>query len=106
MLKKIIAIGEELKPLGVEQIRLTDASSIYYPKLPCSISLAGFMILTSDAHHSWYNSHGFKSSTYEEEVKHNTAFSQQQMMDLLYMIHTYRAHKKRNPLGNMFGGWH
>lgn len=103
VLKGIIAIGRELKSLGIKYIRLKDASQMYFMNLPCGISLSGYMILTSDTHHSWYNAYGFKSDRYEEEVKTNTAFSQQPMMDLLYMIHAHRVNKKKNPLGNLFG---
>lgn len=98
VLKRIIAIGKELKPLGIQHIRLMDASSISFPRLLCSVSLAGYMILTSKAHHSWYNSHGFRSDQYDEEVKANTAFSQQPMGELLYMIHRYRVDQKKDPL--------
>jgi hypothetical protein len=98
VLKRIIAIGKGLKPLGIQRIRLRDASAISFPRLPCSVSLAGYMILTSKAHHSWYNSHGFKSDDYEAEVKANTDFSQQPMGDLLRMIHQYRVDQKKDPL--------
>lgn len=101
ILKGIIAMGNELKSLGIKQLRLADASTIHYPNLSCTTSLAGYLILTSDAHHSWYNSYGFKSDNYESEVKTNTLFSQQPMMDLLRMIYTFRITKKKNPLGSL-----
>lgn len=98
VLTRIIQLGKDLKVLGVQHIRLRDASSIAFPNLPCHVSLAGYMILTSKAHHSWYNSHGFKSKDYEEEVKANTAFSQQPMEVLLRLIHRHRVNKKKDPL--------
>jgi hypothetical protein len=98
ILKRIILFGKELTSLGIQRIRLRDASEISFPNLPCSVSLAGYMILTSKNHHSWYNSHGFKSEQYDEEVKENTAFSQQPMKDLLFMIHRYRVDQMKDPL--------
>ena len=106
ILKGIIAIGKELKPLGIARIRLLDASSIQYPNISpmqaCTVSLAGYMILTSKSHHSWYNSHGFKSDNYEEEVKENTEFSHEPMIRLLRVTGVIRSELKKNPVRSIF----
>ena len=103
ILTQIIAMGKILKPLGIKYIRLHDASSIEYPMLRpnewCSISLALYKIMTSRAHHSWYNSYGFQSDSYEEEVKNNATFAEQPMMALLRMTSAYLSIRKKNPMG-------
>jgi hypothetical protein len=102
ILQRILAIGKELRPIGIQRIRLKDASQLQFPNLSpmrdCTVSLAGYMILTSAAHHSWYNSHGFKSDHYEEEVKANTALAQEPMISLLRSLCAHRINIKRNPV--------
>ena len=99
ILKRIVAMGKELQPLGIQRIRLIDASAIPYPSIPervgCQIPLAGYKIITSKQHHSWYNSHGFLSKQYDDEVKHNTAFVKEPMMKLVEMTHKYIAYSKK-----------
>lgn len=104
VLTRIMDMAMELKPLGIKRLRLKDASRVQYPNIQpfrsCTFSLAGYKILTSKEHHSWYNSLGFRSDTYEEEVKHNTAFAEQPMIRLLRMTSTHQAVKKKDPLGS------
>jgi hypothetical protein len=103
ILKQIILLGKELKHLGLKTIRLYDGSSIDYPMIKnndsCSISLALYKILISKDHHSWYNSYGFKSNRYEDEVKNNATFAEQPMMTLLRMTSAYNIYRKKHPLG-------
>ena len=72
LLEKINILAQEL---NIESISVLDTSNI----LECSreISLSTIKILTKGE--SWYNSLGYKSTHYEDEVKHN-----EKIIDMLY----------------------
>ena len=103
VLKRIIVIGKKLVSYGIQQIRLTDASTMSFEKIQkgkrrCSISLSTYKILTSKKHESWYNSHGFISKQYDREVEHNTAMAEGPMAALLAALGASRIlERKRSP---------
>ena len=77
IIRRIIQLGRRL---SIPSVELSDGSTVAFPPdhdddPACTVSLADIQILTTAAHHSWYNSFGFRSSQYAEEVTHNTAIA-------------------------------
>jgi len=82
-LRDIIHIARQTE---MNLITLTDASTIYFlnnveEDENCGISLKTFYILMKGQ--SWYNSIGFHSTDYENELLHNSQFPPMKLVDFL-----------------------
>ena len=82
-LRDIIHIAHQTE---MNLITLTDASTIYFlndvhEDENCGISLKTFYILMKG--YSWYNSFGFHSTDYENELLHNSQFPPMKLVDFL-----------------------
>jgi hypothetical protein len=68
-IQKVIDLGRLLEEnIGINEIRLTDASVIYLDG-NCTINMSIYFILSTGV--SWYNRVGFRSHKHDEEVQHN-----------------------------------
>jgi hypothetical protein len=79
-LRKIIEVG---KKIMFNSITLGDQSKIRSNTCEDEFDLPIIDILTRDHAESWYNREGFKSTTHEDDMKHNKKQKKLQLVDVL-----------------------